>query len=396
MAVKPLVKQAGWHFFGRIVSSLFSFVLFALIGSRLPVSEAQEALYFLFSLGFWLTFLRLFIQLSSGISGKDRATVRMQAARRGFGDQLRAFVLILPIMAVMFWGHLHNLLFTIFALGCVGLGMIDGDLIRSIVKQSSMFSRTFGLGSILSVALFILAGEASRELAVICILVQWAPTVIFNLKVLPRLFQKGSLGLYKIRGIKTNGLGYSMSMALLASFDGIILNAPFFGLVQQSPDVGIDIALAVRIFVASIAIYPLLLHWMNSRAMHSLSAHISMSTSSLFTLLIWAFGCVSGLAFIGIFRLIEHDWPSASAVMGFFLLLGGFGYYAASMRLSGPVISQRFRTSVILIAVAGFAGALLVLNRIGTNLVVITALLQAAVFVAMGLAIRRQAERQSF
>jgi hypothetical protein len=121
---------------------------------------------------------------------------------------------------------------------------------------------------------------------------------------------------------------------IFASFDGIILNFPFFGVMNITPDDGIELSLIVRIFIASIPILPLMIHFSNTKYFDKICNVYSINIKFIFNIIILIFGLISGLLFIRIYEYTNGIVISMSTYFYFLIILLSFSYYISELRFS--------------------------------------------------------------
>jgi hypothetical protein len=355
VAFRRLAAQTALHVFARLASSACSFLLFSLIARKLPDEQTQRAFFFLFSLGFGLATLRLFAQLAAAMDGHARSTVRLRQARLGLLFVVRTLPIAVPLLGAIAGIHTRDPLTVAIACIIACLAALDIDLLRAVVHRAPTFSTTFAFGTLVSLIGLYLHPNPGFGAVCLWMLVQWIPTAVLNIACLARLRHRASHGSRGApRVLPPTHLG---SLLLLAVFDGAILNAPFLGWFVPTPQVGVDLSLAMRMFVASLPMQPLLLHWANSPALAGLAAKMGVGLALAFSLMLSASGIVAGTAFMLLYVFVSGKQAGVGVFTLYVMLLASYCLYAAQMRLSAPKLAghQRLLTLAALLLVYGAA-----------------------------------------
>jgi hypothetical protein len=180
-------------------------------------------------------------------------------------------------------------------------------------------------------------------------LVPWLPVALGNVFSLHRWGRLRRLPAG--RGAHAQAWLHLTSLLLLAIFDGLILNAPFMGWFTPSAKTGIDLTLIVRVFVASLPLQPLLLHWANSPALGRLARALHVSAAACFSLLLCVSGLGAGSLFFLTYGMVSGKSTTIMVFLLYMVLLASYSLYAAQMRFNGP----RMRASHRLINLGGVA-----------------------------------------
>jgi hypothetical protein len=349
--LRALAHQTMWHVVVRLVSAACSFLLFSLIARKLADAETQSAFFFLFSLGFGLAALRLFAQLATAMNGQARSTVRLQQVRQGLGYLALTLPLTVPLLGIILWIHTSSVFVVIVACLVVCLAAIDCDLLRAVVHRGPIFPSAFAVGTIF--ALIGLSLHPQPDFKAVCfwILVQWIPVSALNIAAVRRL--------QRCRVPRTGSKHWLhfASVLLLAVFDGLILNAPFLGWFTPSPSTGIDLSLGIRVFVASLPMQPLLLHWANSEALAKLTKHMRVGIALGFSMVLLISGVFAGIAFMLLYILVSGKPANTTAFVIYLLLLASYSFYASQMRLSAWKLHTYHRLGVLVVVLFIFVVA---------------------------------------
>lgn len=379
-----LLQQATLHLGARLGSVGLSFLLFAWIGRVLPAPNAAEAYFFSFALGFGLATARMCLQLGAAVDGMARATQRNREARRGFQIQRRMLPLLAIGIGVVTWVHTGQLMLVLTAMAVAVLAAPDLDLLRSIVGRASLFSLTFALGSLLALALLQWVLPHTLTGVVLALLIQWLPVCLLNIFAWQRIFWR-SRGDTLSRGIVAGTL-------VLASFDGLVLNVPFLGWLRLSASTSLDLALVVRVFVASLPLLPLMLHWTNSPAFSHVCTRWHLQPKTGFVLGLVVSGLVTGGAFLGSYILITRQPVSVTVFFLFFLILTAYSFYASQMRFASGRLGPGKRLRILIPVALLYLGALGALVTWGSNWVVGIVVLQALTLTGAGWLLASAAE----
>lgn len=168
--------------------------------------------------------------------------------------------------------------------------------------------------------------------------------------------------LRRLRGCRVpwTGSGHSAHLAsllLLAVFDGAVLNAPFLGWFTPSPSTGVDLSLGVRVFVASLPMQPMLLHWANSEALAKLAKRMRVGIALGFSMLLLSSGVLAGTAFMLLYILVSGKPAGTTAFVVYVLLLASYSLYASQMRLSALRLRAHLRLGVLVVVLFAYAVA---------------------------------------
>lgn len=349
--MRRLFKELVLHLGTRVASVVMSFLMFSLIARRFPSALIQPVFYFGFTLGFVLATLRMILVLSAGLVSTESRTRRLRSAHRGYRHALAAYALTLPFWSYLLWRYSGSPLLTLGTALAVLPATFDNDLVRSIFARFFMFSLTFATGSFLALAFFWFWPHHTAATLCLAFTLQWLPVGLFNLSIAHRIRK---YLLPSGRAPFLRDLGHLPGIVLLSVFDGAVLNAPFITLVSLSPQVGIELSIITRIFVAALPMLPLLMHWANSGALAALARRFRIREPLAFTLILIASGTAAGTLFLLVFRIVSHLAVARQTFFLFLLLLGTYATYAAEMRFSGIAISPKQRIAILGATLAAF------------------------------------------
>ena len=227
-------------------------------------------------------------------------------------------------------------------------------------------------------------GSMTLTGVVLALLIQWLPVCLLNIFAWQRIFWR-SRGDTLSRGIVAGTL-------VLASFDGLVLNVPFLGWLRLSASTSLDLALVVRVFVASLPLLPLMLHWTNSPAFSHVCTRWHLQPKTGFVLGLVVSGLVTGGAFLGSYILITRQPVSVTVFFLFFLILTAYSFYASQMRFASGRLGPGKRLRILIPVALLYLGALGALVTWGSNWVVGIVVLQALTLTGAGWLLASAAE----
>ncbi|SDZ74717.1 hypothetical protein [Acidovorax soli] len=379
-----LLQQATLHLGARLGSVGLSFLLFAWIGRVLPAPDAARAYFFSFALGFGLATARMCLQLGAGVDGLARGAQRNREAQRGLQIQRRMLPLLAIGIGAVTWIHTGQVLLVLAAMVVTVLAAPDLDLLRSIVGRASLFSLTFALGSLLALAMLQWVLPHTLTGVVLALLIQWLPVCVVNIFAVKRVF-------WRSRG-SAPSLGMVVGILALAGFDGLVLNAPFLGWLQLSANTSLDLALVMRVFVASLPLLPLLLHWTNSPAFSQLCMRWHLQPKTGFVLGLLASGLAAGGVFLGVYIGIARQPVRGDVVLLFALLLVAYSLYASQMRFASIRLGALQRLRILIPVALVYLGALGALVTWGSQRALGLVVLQALTLAGTGWLLASAAE----
>lgn len=328
-----LARQAALHLTARLASVGLSFLLFAWIGRVLEPAEATRAYAFAFGFGFLLATVRLALQLAAAVAARQRLTQRLREALGGLALLRWMLGPLAMAAALMGWLHTQSWVIAAAAAGVAVVAAADVDLLRGVMGRTSLFAPGFALGSLISLAMLELALPHTGTGAVTALLLQWLPLCLLNARAAKRLFR---------RLPRTLAAGWALAATLmLAGFDGLVLNAPFLGLVALPVPVALELSVAMRVFVASLPLLPLLLHWSNSPAFDELCGRFRMSLETGFMLTLLASGAAAGAIFLAAYAGVAEQPVGVTSAALYLALLAGYAIYAPQMRFVRGRVSSR-------------------------------------------------------
>ena len=381
--MRRLIQQATLHLGARLGSVGLSFLLFAWIGRVLPAPDAARAYFFSFSLGFGFATARMCLQLGAGVNGLARGAQRYREAQRGLQIQRRMLPLLVIGIGVVTWIYTGQVLLVLAAVVVAIMAAPDFDLLRSIVGRASLFSLNFALGSLLALVLLEWVLPHTLTGVVLALLIQWAPTCLFNMPALKRVFRKS-------RGAVPS-LGITAGTLVLAGFDGLVLNAPFLGWLHLSTNTSLDMAIIMRVFVASLPLLPLLLHWTNSPAFTHLCMRWHLQPETGFILGLLVSGLSAGAVFLGAYIGIAHLPVGPDVPPLFVLLLVVYSFYASQMRFASVRLGAMQRLHILIPIALVYLGTLGALVNWGIQRPVILVMVQALALAGAGWLLARAA-----
>lgn len=368
--MKRLAVQAALHLGARVLSAVLSFTLFALVGKVLSPPDAVQAFQFLFVLGFVVATARACLHLSARVDGTARATERLRSLHTGFSSQMWLLLPLGGIVCLSVWLNTRDLMLALLALLIFVLAAFDTDVVRSVHRRPPFFAPAFSIGSGLAVVALVSLLPHTLNGVVMAFLIQWLPVCTLNVLLLS-----------KHRRLLTFRPAHSATLArvlVAASFDGIVLNAPFFGLMALQTQVALDISLIIRIFVAALPLLPLLMHWSNSPDFPMLCKRAGLSTQMGFSMALVISGLVFGFGFAAFYHRTNHTQFNPATILGFFIILTAFSVYFSQVRFSDGFL----KSPSIFLTLLGTLGIYLgILTLLGVKATILQlAILQASTF----------------
>jgi hypothetical protein len=260
----------------RVLSAGLSLVLFALVSRACSPEDAKAIYFFTFTYGFIVQALRTTANLLASVEGQGRrgpklARVSSTASRLLPLNLVVAAVslVLLRVQQVPWWG-------AALAALLVPLAAVDTDLIRAALGRGPRFALIFLAGGLLSVAVLSIPGEVSVTRGCVAMAVQWVPSSLVAAKALWRL-RRGGEARARV-AFRRDHLLATMGASL---YDGVVLNTPFLvggvGVVS-----GLELSVTMRLFVSSLVLVPLVLHWSNSGVLGRLAAKCRWSEPRLY------------------------------------------------------------------------------------------------------------------
>lgn len=364
-----LIHQTALHLGARLGSVGLSFLLFTWIGRVLSAPEAVKAYFFSFALGFGLATARMSLQLGAAITGEARVAQRRRDANHG----LTILLCILPLLALgvgcVTWIYTSNPALVVLAMMITVFAAPDMDLLRGIVGKSSLFAFYFSAGSVLSLMLLQWVLPRTLNGVVLALLAQWLPVCMLNGPAMRRLWRGPRKGRLRVSVV--------LGTLALAGFDGLILNAPFLGWLPSSSQASLDLALVMRVFVASLPMLPLLLHWSNSAAFGRMCDGVGLSIQAGFLLGLLISGLMAGGAFLSIYMLLAKQTVSQAVIGLFALLLLSYSLFAPQMRFAATRLAAGQRIRLLAVVALTYLAVLGFVAHIGPAQTQMVVLLQA-------------------
>ena len=368
-----MAAQAALHLGARGLSVMLSFTLFAWVGKILSPTDAVHAFQLMFVLGFAVAASRACLHLSARIDGVARAAERLRSLHAGFSSQMWLLLPLGSLVLLCIWLNTRDLLLALLALLIFVPAAFDTDAVRSVIGRPSFFAVAFSLGSALAFAALASVLPPTLNGVVMAFLIQWLPVCAMNVILLRRHRR-----LLALRPPRTTALA---RVLLAASFDGIVLNAAFFGLFVLQTQVALDISLINRIFVAALPLLPLLMHWSNSPEFPRLCERLGLSNQLGFALALIVSGLVFGFSFATFYHRTNDTHLNPATILGFSILLSTFSIYFSRARFSEGFLRSSIMVPVLLGILSFFLGTLMLLGS-GTTVLLLTILQGCAFLIA--------------
>jgi hypothetical protein len=375
-----IVNHAIVYMLIRFISVLASFLLFALASLQLNTNDSNKAFFCMFILGFCIAGARMCVQVGASLNSSLRISQRYRQARRGY-DILR---LIIPFISffgsVEVYFHTSNVILSIISFFVIATSAPNIDLIRGILGKTTIFSIAFLMGTLTSIALIKWVFPHTLNYIVLGFLVQWLFVSFINYKILVTFFKN----YYRNRISRS----YLFSVIIFAFFDGVILNAPFLlGILSSDAQAGIDLSLTIRIFIASLPIMPLLIHWTNTKYFQNFCVQHSLKRKIIFRILTLFTGIISGVVFAIFYVGIVKEHIPIYVLIYYISILIAYSVYISELRFSFPEENISMKIPAILFYILTvFFIALTMIKFLAFQLVLMIVLAQViALLFAAGL-----------
>ena len=341
--LKVIIKQAKIYFLTRILSAFASFILFSLAGLELGKADSSRAFSCMFVVGFCIVAARMTVQVGSSLNSNLRISERYRQVARGFAI-LRLIIPFISLFgSIEIYFYTSNLILSGISFFVITFSSPNIDLIRGVLGKTTIFSFAFLIGTLTSISLIKWIFPHTLDYVVLGFLVQWIFVCLINYRATVRVLR----GTYHHK-ISTR---YLFSVLLFSFFDGLILNLPFFGILSSQMQVGIDLSLVTRIFVASLPILPLLIHWTNTNYFKAICSHYSFDQKITLRVLILLTGIIGGLCFMAIYLYFSKKSISIFIPVSYMSLLIGYSIYTSELRFSFEKKAVSFKLPLILLFV---------------------------------------------
>ncbi|WP_236674948.1 hypothetical protein [Piscinibacter sp. HJYY11] len=362
----------------RIVSGLLSIYLFSLIAKHYAAGDAKDILFFLFVLGFFAAALRSLSAMAAALDRHTRTSDKLRRVAHSAQTTAIGSALLMPvIMFVLGRSHPPALVLAAAAL-LIFTCALDGDLVRALVARPPLFSTLFAAGNLISVTWLHSQNGWPRDAAFIAVLLQWLPVCVVNgwvamRRLCPLRMQIGAPG--------SRSAAYLATILCVALFDGLVLNLPFLFGKGLPAEVGLDIAVVIRIFSASLLFFPLGMHWLNSGAIGRFANRLHWQPLRTYLVFQLVASLVTGIGFATFFVLFSHRTMSISQFVAFGGLVTAYCTYASFARFHGALLPGRQLVPGLLVVLGTLLVAFLVIPHLTTP-----GALSIAVIQALGLA----------
>lgn len=343
----------------RFCSGVFAFLLFALVDRWFTIEQTKVLFFFLFLAGFFTSMLRALASIGAGLAGTERRSEKLRRIHKAFGQIVVVGSVTIPFVALTLGGPGVP----IWALAAVCVTALfwgfDVDMLRATVGRRSIVAAAAAAGSLLAVMLLYF--HRSVEGAFAAVLLQWLPQCLVNGHILWRLRRRIW---HSLRARSGGELLALVGLALVAVFDGAIINAPFFLGSAVSAELGRSIGVVTRLFVASLILLPLVLYWSNGRAMSELAFRLRTAPVIVFVAALLLSGLVASSLFAAAYGHIARQSPTPAEIMSTVILLVGYTAYCAASRFRGARAGRQ-TVWLIPLAAACFAGIAVLASRSG-------------------------------
>lgn len=381
--MRKLLHQAGLHLGARLASVGLSFLLFAWMGRVLPGPDAAQAYFFSFALGFGLATARMCLQLGAAVDGQARLAQRGREAARGLQIQRRLLPWLALAISAIAWLYTREIPLVLATFIVVMLAGPDVDLLRGVIGRASLFSMMFALGSLLALVMLQWWLPHTLQGVVWALLAQWLPVSLVNAPAIKRIFRRSR--------VTPPSLGLVAGTLAISGFDGLVLNAPFLGWLHLTTANSLDLALVMRVFVASLPMLPLLLHWTNSAAFGQLCERGNLRQGTGLMLGLLVSGLFAGGMFLTVYLIVARQPVGGHVVLLYLFLLFAYSLYASQLRFVSMRLSTLQRLHILAAATLMYVVVLGMLVACGLGQSWNIVLLQALTMLGTGLMLSQAA-----
>ena len=339
------------HVISRGMSAVLSLSLFSLFAREYSDAVLADIFFFGFIYGFVISTMRMIPQLVARISGTARRSLRLRQARDGIASLK---LIVLPMIVVVFFIAFeasNNIPISLLAAVIIPFAVADIDLFRSALNKSSLFSFSFSIGSGLALLVFLFVPSKTRELAILVVVIQWLPVGFMNARA----------AIHMLRNRFSNAVGLiarTSGATSLAIFDGFIINFPFLGFWATIDSERVSLAISIRLFVSSLPLLTLMVHWANMSYFDDLGHILKIPTKVVFALALITSGLVSGGVFILLFSNVSGRMLNWEEILGYVILLAAFSTYFSNARFLQIASGQQrtvFLSTCLWLAIFGTA-----------------------------------------
>lgn len=365
-----------WYSLQRLASGLVLLVVFALL-SRGRGDEEVETLYrYLFLIGFFVAALRALSTIAAMLQVGESRGQRLKRVYAAYATVLTYALLSLPLIALLMLKSGAPVWICMLSVAAIPVLGIDIDVYRAAMGKSTLVSGITALGGALSLALLLV--YPSSDGAFTAVLLQWIPMFVVSALLVWRLrrslWQRSS-------GVMRSPASHWFPLFLVATFDGVILNAPFLVDAGASASVMADIGVVTRIFGASLLFAPLVTFWSNGPKLQKLAASLHMQQPLCHFLLIlgssWLGAALYGVAF----TLISGRAIGFEVLLPTWVLLASYAAFSAASRY-GKTLAGISALSLLAVGGASVLGVFVILkswdSALAVAIVQSTALLLSA------------------
>ncbi len=348
------LHQTALHLGSRLASVGLSFILFTCIGRLIQADLAAKVYFFTFALGFAIATCRMVLQLGANVTGTSATTTRIRAVQQGYRDVAFLMPVATLILSIIVWNLTASPLLCVLSVISMIIAAADVDMPRSTLNKAPIFSFTFALGTAFSIFLIIYVVPKTIEGVGLAVVGQWLPFLMMNRRSLRFAFE--SARRVRRRAMAKEQLARTTSIALISCYDGVILNAPFFGFLALSARDAIDLSLIMRVHVASLPLLPLIMHWCNSSTFDRLCQQLSLSRRAGFFIGLALSGLSAGAVFLSFYAHFGQQPVGVKVFVLYAITLLCYSIFAPEMRFS----TERLPTIVRIKLIAGAIGTYLI------------------------------------
>jgi hypothetical protein len=326
------------HVVSRVVSAAASFLLFAFVARYCNPEDAKAIYFFAFALGFLVVSLRTFGTISANLRGESRRAHKLRSALATIGQLLILQVVAAVASVAVFLTHPIPMTLVVAACAVVAVASLDADLVRAALNKRSSFAATFAIGAALGLLSFLLLPVKTIATGCFALLLQWLPTACVNMYLYFRLLWRRARLARLLSTVRCPRL---LGSLVVAVFDGAVLNAPFLVGSRLPARSGFDLSIAMRLFVSSLPLQPLLIHWSNSRTLGLIAWRLRVVESRLYGGILISSGSAAGIVFAFVYVFVSRKELALSQYGLSEMLLVAYSFYATKIRYRPSESSNR-------------------------------------------------------
>ena len=343
--------ELGIYVASRICNSVVSLSIFAIIAKKLTTEEADSVFFLLFIFGFAVSLLRNFCMLNTNLVGQLQRTQRLRRIASGAQSYIKLLPVAVLLLSILFsFQSLPWWACPIFSTVAYAAGY-DSDLKRAVLVRPALYSFLMFSGSTISFLLLILFDIIDLQSIIETTLLIWIPAALVGISSWIIEIQ-----ISLRRKIRNTSPNRTTRALLIASLEGIILNAPFLGGTNNNlnSSENYDLALSIRIFSSSQALFSLINHWSNSGRLWQFGKRINIKESTLYSITLILSSLISSIFFIFLYNIVSEKFISSNQYFMFILLIFGYSFYLGQTRFNSYNLSSRMILFIYSLVVSFF------------------------------------------